>query len=275
MLRYRKLVLLLLNVSVAAAAETIDVPNPSFEFPVVTDQAPAIPWIDAWDERAVGLADEEDQNTGVFPNLDALSFGHLVNVDGNQLAYLSTLIGNDLRQELTANFIPGRHYRLTVAVTGSSYFPVGADEKLEIALFYFDGGVEHVIASSFVTGSQISLTSLIDVSVVTPLVAANDPWANRPIGILIRPAVDDPDDTAAEGFWDVDRVRLTAFEPLVGDLDLDGDVDVDDLNTFKACTTGPALGPPGPGCAKADLDGDGDVDQSDFGLLQVNLTGPG
>jgi hypothetical protein len=137
-----------------------------------------------------------------------------------------------------------------------------------------DNGVEHVIASTFVDGSQVSSTSLLDVSFVTPVVAAGDAWANQPIGILIRPDINDPDDTVDEGFWDLDNVRLKAFEPLTGDFNLDGAVDMDDYLIFQACTTGPAIVPPAPGCEKADLDGDGDVDQDDFGLFQANMTGP-
>ncbi len=276
--RCRELVLLSLAVSAAAAAETINVPNFSFELPPVTrdEQNPfgALPYIDDWDETAIGPADEFDQNTGVFLNTDPQSPDHITNAHLDRLAFVSSLIGNDLRQELADNFEPGRHYRLTVAVATSSYFGVGADEELEVGLFYFDGGVEQTIASSFVAGSEVNATSLIDVSIVTPLVTVNDAWANQPIGILIRPSIADPDDTEGEGFWDVDYVRLKAFEPLVGDFDIDGDVDLEDFEIFRACSTGPATGSTPPGCEDADFDDDHDVDLDDFGVFQLNITGP-
>lgn len=60
-----------------------------------------------------------------------------------------------------------------------------------------------------------------------------------------------------------------------GDFDSDGDVDQDDLTIFRACMTGPGLGPTVSGCARADLDGDSDADQSDFGLFQRCLSGSG
>jgi hypothetical protein len=89
-------------------------------------------------------------------------------------------------------------------------FPVGADEELEIALFYFDGAVEQIIASSFVTGSEVSTTSLVDVDLTIPEVAIEDAWVKKPIGILIRPSTADENDADGEGFWNVDFVRLEA-----------------------------------------------------------------
>jgi len=58
------------------------------------------------------------------------------------------------------------------------------------------------------------------------------------------------------------------------DLDCDSDVDNDDIAILEDCATGPAAGPPLPGCERADFDGDNDVDQSDFGILQVCFSGP-
>lgn len=60
------------------------------------------------------------------------------------------------------------------------------------------------------------------------------------------------------------------------DFDDDGDISSADFMTLQGCITGPALGPPTPGCDQADLDGD--VDQTDFGLFQrqyhTGLTAP-
>ena len=71
---------------------------------------------------------------------------------------------------------------------------------------------------------------------------------------------------------------------LPGDFDGDRDVDQDDLETFEACATGPAIAydpealPPncdlvadGDGIVSADLDRDGDVDQADFGAVQRHV----
>ena len=66
---------------------------------------------------------------------------------------------------------------------------------------------------------------------------------------------------------------------LTGDLDGDGDVDIDDFNTFADCLAGSDVFDPPPGCnpgdfINADLDGDGDVDLTDFARFQEVFTGP-
>jgi len=55
---------------------------------------------------------------------------------------------------------------------------------------------------------------------------------------------------------------------LSGDLDLDGDVDLNDYRAFFACMQGPDQGMPLP-CSAADFDGDIDVDLEDFQLFEV------
>ncbi len=67
----------------------------------------------------------------------------------------------------------------------------------------------------------------------------------------------------------VSDVRAFAFP----DLDWDTDVDAADRALLEGCATGPALGPPRPGCERADFDGDSDVDQADVGIWQRCLSG--
>ncbi|MGQ9651806.1 MAG: hypothetical protein ACUVXJ_17010 [Phycisphaerae bacterium] len=73
---------------------------------------------------------------------------------------------------------------------------------------------------------------------------------------------------------EIDAVAAVDPEAPPPDFDCDTDVDADDLAFFESCATGPALGPPAPGCERADIDYDGDVDQSDFGILQRCFSGP-
>lgn len=61
-------------------------------------------------------------------------------------------------------------------------------------------------------------------------------------------------------------------------IDSDGDCDVDlaDLHSFEACSSGPGVPYPAgtsPDCRSFDRDSDGDIDQTDFGLFQQCLGG--
>jgi hypothetical protein len=57
-----------------------------------------------------------------------------------------------------------------------------------------------------------------------------------------------------------------------GDLDFDGDVDLDDFSIFAGCMGGPGVAHPGD-YEYADLDGEGDVDLADFASFQEAFTG--
>lgn len=212
MANHRLGLMFVLILAATSFAASIPVPNFSFEAPPVTrdEKNPfgALPFLDDWDETAVGLVDEGDQNTGVFLNTDVGEPDHITNLHLDRLGFISSLIGNDLRQELSDTFLPGHSYTLTVAVGTSFTFGVGATEQLEVALFYFDSSVEQVIVSSFISGSEVNANSLVDVTVKLPYVAAADVFANQQIGVLIRPSTTDPDDGDGEGFWNVDHVRL-------------------------------------------------------------------
>lgn len=198
--------------STAAFGGSINIPNFSFEMPPVerNKENPfgALPFLDDWDETAVGPADEFDQNTGVFLNTDNMSADHITNCHLDRLGFFSSLIGNNLRQAVADTYLVGVSYTFTLAVGKSANFPVGNSEQLQIALFYFDSGVEQIIASTTINGSQVGTTTLSDFSVAIPAVQVSDAWAGEPIGVLIRPSPTDPNDADGEGFWNVDFVRV-------------------------------------------------------------------
>lgn len=61
-----------------------------------------------------------------------------------------------------------------------------------------------------------------------------------------------------------------------GDFDGDGDADINDVDVFVSCASGPAHPHDGStDCDAADFDDDGDVDSSDFGVMQRCLSGSG
>jgi len=64
-----------------------------------------------------------------------------------------------------------------------------------------------------------------------------------------------------------------------GDIDGDGDVDLDDFREFAECMAGPDVAAPPGGCtqgefSRADIDTDSDVDLGDFAGFQQVFTGP-
>jgi len=60
---------------------------------------------------------------------------------------------------------------------------------------------------------------------------------------------------------------------LPGDLDDDGDVDLDDYAAFFQCLTGPDGGPVIFDCLRGDFDGDDDIDLLDFAAFQAVFDG--
>ena len=65
---------------------------------------------------------------------------------------------------------------------------------------------------------------------------------------------------------------VMTFSLLPGDLDWDGDVDLEDYALWQTCLAGPGIPGVG-GCQHGDLDGDDDVDLKDFAEFQAAFTG--
>jgi uncharacterized protein YlxP (DUF503 family) len=186
--------------------------NASFEAPLIdpNNVYGAVPEVNGWTEIDIdpeGLS----RNTGVFANTAEASGDHIVNADGNQLAFLCSQQGNALQQDLDAVYKAGSDYRLTVAVCVSNWAP--ASDPLDLVLYYRDvNDPNNVvdIATKTVEPTGLSSKLLQDFSVWLPTVNSGDAWADKTIGVAIR-ASGSPD--IAGGFWDLDNVRLIETLP--------------------------------------------------------------
>ena len=66
----------------------------------------------------------------------------------------------------------------------------------------------------------------------------------------------------------------SARDIIPGDLDDDGDVDVDDLDLFAGCMHGPDIPELSQPCGRGHFDLDPDLDLNDFLGFQIEFTGP-
>jgi hypothetical protein len=78
-----------------------------------------------------------------------------------------------------------------------------------------------------------------------------------------------PGQVAVQGIEGTETEETTVAVLCRGDLDTDGDVDIDDLGIFTTAF-GATSGMPNYN-ADADLDDDGDVDASDFAIFTLNF----
>jgi hypothetical protein len=190
---------------------SIPIENASFESPVVDPNGfGAVPLVDGWTEIDVDTL--FSTNTGVFANTEPNSFDHIVNADGNQLAFLGSETGNALEQDLDAVYKAGCDYRLIVGVSVSTRFPPSAIEPvdtLELVFYYRDANDVVDIAHQTVEATGQSYTRLQDFSLQLPAVEAGDAWAGKAIGIALRAA------GQPGGFWDLDNVRLIESAPVL------------------------------------------------------------
>jgi hypothetical protein len=194
-----------------SASISIPIENASFESPIVDPNGfGAVPLVDDWTEIDVDTI--SSANTGVFANTEPNSFDHIVNADGNQLAFLGSQKGNALEQDLDAVYKPGCDYCLTVGVSVSTRFPPSTVEPvdtLELVFYYRDANDVVDIAHQTIEATGQSYTQLQDFSVQLPMVQTGDAWAGKTIGIALRA------NGRPGGFWDLDNVRLIESAPVL------------------------------------------------------------
>lgn len=246
-----------------ASADAIPVANHSFEYPVIDpDENPfyAIPFVRFWIEVDMDTdPDYPSKYVGTFLNPPPSSpdGDHIVNVDGNQLAFLYSGSGNALLQDLAAVYAIGKRYRLEVDICPSKRQPpakYGVDNTL-IVEFYFvnDASERQTIGTMSVPAWDLTQNFLKTYSLMLPPVKNTDAWVNKTIGVAFRTQ------GAEGGYWDLDNVRVTVF-PKTPELTGDSVVNLRDFAAMAAeifTCTGSA----------ADLTGDGCVTYEDIFIL--------
>ncbi len=258
-IKYLTVITAILLAVTPVQADSIYIPNHSFEVPVIDQDGgyPAIPFVSSWTE------DDNDPinsaNTGTFFNTPPGESDHLLNPDGIQLAYMGSMDGNAIWQYLPETYQQGKSYRLTVGVCGSTNAPLSQPPEgtpLILELNYLPGADPNditSIASAEVPTPALSPLFLEDFSVNLSTVLTSDPWAGKNIGIAIRAT------GGAGGFWDLDNVRLMEY-PLIPEFTDDPFVDLYDFARMAAewqsCSE-----------PETDVTGDGCVNMEDFIIL--------
>lgn len=207
--------------ALAARADTIAVPNYSFEQPPVPPETPAYPGHVAWQQTPKRADYVENPPftwnvlTGVFPNTAAGSADHIDNMDGTQAAYLFAERENGVFQVLPDKFTTGFSYTLTVGVLGSANVPPTGGTTLELILYYTNAVGIVPVASKTVTYDEATFpngSTFRDFTVKTSALQSAGSAVNQQIGILIKSSATDQ---TAGGVWDIDNVRLTATREFV------------------------------------------------------------
>lgn len=213
-------------------AGPIAIPNASFETPTTVfitlnlDSWQRTPQPGDWDTNTSG---DWSTMVGFFKNTPIGAFDHIDNCHSNQAMWLFANPDAGIFQDyhsvdwndpapthaFDARYSIGHSYQLAVGLlvggkgSGGGVTP-GA--TVEFSLYYRDANGNRVtVAATTITNSLDVFTNsshLLDFSVAVPVVRATDTWAGQHIGILLL-STSDPA-LNAEGYWDLDHVRLTS-----------------------------------------------------------------
>ncbi len=221
----------------AVQAQSISIPNYSFESQLADPLSDVTNNIDSWQKSAqpVGFTTPNgytwDQQSGIFGNTPVGYPNHINNADGFQSAYLFDVPGVAIFQDynstdwqnqppthgFNATFDIGKSYTFTLGViAGGGNMQPGA--VLDLILYYRDGSNNIVpIADTpitFTTAAFPTTTDLIDYSVSTSVISGADAAAGQNIGVELLSSQGE-----GFGYWDVDNARLTAApEPTSAEL---------------------------------------------------------
>jgi subtilisin family serine protease len=132
--------------------------------------------------------------------------------------------------------------------------------------------------SGYRTASGTSLSTPLVAAATALVIQAHPDWSVRQIRSAFMQNASwyvengEYDPLYVYGYGIIDTLAAVEMD-FTGDVDRDGDVDLDDLERLYDCLTGPGLAP-SEECTGADIDGDEDVDLSDYATYQPHYTGP-
>ena len=220
------LFLLALLTSASLQAQSIIVPNYSFESQTAPQTSPYVNiFVDSWEKApepayygpAIGtpFGIPWVGTAGVFYDTNPYA-NHLGIQAGYILGFPQVTLFQDYNSspshDFNAIFEVGKSYNLTVGVFGKNLAP---GSTLLLSLYYRDVANNQVTVNSTTisySGAAFPVTSplnLIDYQVNVPVVQPGDPWANKNIGIQLLSTT--PLELATGGNWDFDNVRLGAI----------------------------------------------------------------
>ena len=204
-----------------ALADTIPVPNGSFESPDQAYEAPyASAGLDSWQQSptpdwwlAMGYTAADWYDTaGAFLNVP---FNWIDNVDGRQAAFMFAAPNLEESQLLNNVYQVGQSYQLTVGIEGGGYgMKLGV--PMAIGLYYLDTNKNQVMVSTFSFTNDNTLTPggyishLPDRVLTIPAVSASDAWAGKNIGVALLQLTTTAATSSVGGYWDIDNVRLVS-----------------------------------------------------------------
>ena len=209
-----------------APADTIPIPNGSFEAPIVNGAPYATPNMSDWQKSPPPAwwtdkgytSDQWNNAVGTFVNVPYAWIDNLDPSGGTsvhqQAAFVFSDLGLQISQTLSTTYQVGSSYQLTVGIEGGGY-GMALGVPMQIELYYLDGGGNQVPVGTTTVLNDLTLagtgdyiTHLPDRVLTIPAVAASDPWAGQNIGVAL---VQTAGTANAGGYWDIDNVRLVAI----------------------------------------------------------------
>lgn len=149
-----------------------------------------------------------DSVAGIFPNAPSPDARHILNADGNQVAYIFAFPGAGITQDLATSYTPGFSYALNLGLRGGGSLAAGT--QFVAGLQYLDGTDWIFASAQFVSATaNYNTTSLLqDIAVSLPAVQPTDAWAGKPIRVALEGVNFSPSSGLA--YWEADKVSLVA-----------------------------------------------------------------